>query len=95
MEEAGAYGNMRRVPALLPPIPLYRRILRTHRKKLPVEERTLGDMYVKAEFKAHKDIDNPVQIVSKFRVDMCEELPVTCIDRIPHRVANVCSDVGR
>jgi hypothetical protein len=50
--------------ALLPPIPLYRTLLRTHRKKLPVEQRLLGDMYVKAEFRAHRDIDNPVQIVS-------------------------------
>lgn len=49
--------------ALLPPIPLYRRLLRMHRK-LPLEQRLLGDMYVKAEFNAHKDIDNPVQIVS-------------------------------
>lgn len=56
--------NLRRTPmALLPPIPLYRRILRAHRNRLPVEERTLGDLYVKAEFKAHKDIDNPVHIV--------------------------------
>ncbi|KAF2738270.1 acetate non-utilizing protein 9, mitochondrial precursor [Polyplosphaeria fusca] len=49
--------------ALLPPIPLFRRLLRVHRKRLPMEERLLGDMYVKAEFKAHKDIDNPVQII--------------------------------
>lgn len=64
--DAGASkGPFRPAPAaLLPPIPLYRTILRTHRKKLPVEQRLLGDMYVKAEFRAHKDIDNPVQIVS-------------------------------
>jgi hypothetical protein len=49
--------------ALLPPIPLYRTLLRTHRKKLPVEQRLLGDMYIKAEFRAHRDIDNPVQII--------------------------------
>ncbi|KAF2752023.1 ACN9-domain-containing protein [Sporormia fimetaria CBS 119925] len=56
--------SYRRTPmALLPPIPLYRRILRTHRKRLQPEERTLGDMYVKAEFRAHKDIDNPVHII--------------------------------
>lgn len=65
MEEGAATTNLRRTPmALLPPIPLYRRILRSHRKKLPVEERTLGDLYVKSEFKLHKNIDNPVQIVS-------------------------------
>ena len=49
--------------ALLPPIPLYRRILRTHRKKLPHQERVIGDMYVKSEFRAHRDVDNPVHIV--------------------------------
>ncbi|KAF1920487.1 acetate non-utilizing protein 9, mitochondrial precursor [Ampelomyces quisqualis] len=62
--DAGASQGFRQAPAaLLPPIPLYRTILRTHRKKLGVEERVLGDMYVKAEFRAHKDIDNPVQII--------------------------------
>ncbi|OQO12460.1 Succinate dehydrogenase assembly factor 3, mitochondrial [Cryoendolithus antarcticus] len=50
-------------PALLPPIPLYRRLLRSHRKYLPTEERLLGDEYVKAEFRAHRKIDNPMHIV--------------------------------
>jgi len=50
-------------PALLPPIPLYRRILRAHRKHLPPEMRVLGDKYVMSEFRAHRDIDNPVHIV--------------------------------
>ncbi|KAL5408643.1 hypothetical protein PMIN03_006411 [Paraphaeosphaeria minitans] len=60
---AGASNSFRPAPmALLPPIPLYRRLLRAHRK-LPREERTLGDLYVKKEFRAHKDIDNPVHIV--------------------------------
>ena len=49
--------------ALLPPIPLYRRILRAHRKFLPREMRVLGDEYVKAEFRAHKETENPVHIV--------------------------------
>ena len=49
--------------ALLPPLALYRRILRVHRKKLGVEERLLGDTYIKAEFRRHKDIDNPLNIV--------------------------------
>jgi hypothetical protein len=48
--------------ALLPPIPLYRRCLRAHRK-LPPEMRALGDLYVKAEFRAHQNIDNPLHIV--------------------------------
>ncbi|KAK8201595.1 hypothetical protein M8818_005849 [Zalaria obscura] len=49
--------------ALLPPIPLYRRILRSHRKHLPSEMRVLGDEYVKSEFRAHRNIDNPVHII--------------------------------
>lgn len=58
-------GGLRTVPlALLPPIPLYRRILRTHRKHLPQQMRVLGDEYVKSEFRAHRNIDNPVHIVS-------------------------------
>jgi hypothetical protein len=63
--DAGASKPFRPAPmALLPPIPLYRRLLRTHRKKLGPQERVLGDMYVKSEFRAHKDIENPVHIVS-------------------------------
>ncbi|KAL1602812.1 hypothetical protein SLS60_006233 [Paraconiothyrium brasiliense] len=63
--DAGASKLFRPVPmALLPPIPLYRRLLRAHRK-LPREERTLGDLYVKAEFHAHRDIDNPVHIIGQ------------------------------
>lgn len=49
---------------LLPPIPLYRRLLRAHRKHLPHEMRVLGDEYVKAEFRAHRNVDNPVHLVS-------------------------------
>lgn len=47
---------------LLPPLQLYRAILRAHRR-LPFDQRSLGDMYVKAEFRAHKNIDNPLQII--------------------------------
>ncbi len=49
--------------ALLPPIPLYRRLLRIHRKKLNPEERLFGDTYVKAEFRRHRDIEYPLHIV--------------------------------
>lgn len=52
--------------ALLPPIPLYRRLLRAHRKFLPSEMRLLGDEYVKAEFRAHREVDNPIHLVSIF-----------------------------
>ncbi|KAF2685910.1 acetate non-utilizing protein 9, mitochondrial precursor [Lentithecium fluviatile CBS 122367] len=62
--DAGASKPFRPAPmALLPPIPLYRRLFRAHRKKLPVEQRLLGDMYIKQEFRAHRDIDNPVHII--------------------------------
>lgn len=49
--------------ALLPPIPLYRRLLRIHRKKLGPEERVFGDSYLKSEFRRHRDIENPLHIV--------------------------------
>lgn len=48
--------------ALLPPIPLYRRLLKSHHS-LPVEMKSLGDAYVKDEFRRHKELDNPLQIV--------------------------------
>lgn len=47
---------------LLPPLPLYRHLLRTHRK-LPIEMKSLGDAYVKSEFQRHKQADNPVHIM--------------------------------
>ncbi|OAA64069.1 acn9 family domain containing protein [Cordyceps fumosorosea ARSEF 2679] len=49
--------------ALLPPIPLYRRLLRAHRKFLPAELRVLGDEYIKAEFRAHRKVDNPAHLI--------------------------------
>jgi Complex1_LYR-like len=49
--------------ALLPPIPLYRRLLRIHRKKLGLEQRVFGDTYLKAEFRRHKDVENPLHII--------------------------------
>ncbi|CAL8578838.1 Bifunctional NAD(P)H-hydrate repair enzyme [Xanthoria parietina] len=49
--------------ALLPPIPLYRRILRAHRKFLKTNMRLLGDEYVKSEFRNHKSVENPIHIV--------------------------------
>ncbi|KAL5346932.1 hypothetical protein ACLOAV_008075 [Pseudogymnoascus australis] len=49
--------------ALLPPIPLYRRLLRAHRRCLPSEMRVLGDEYVKGEFRAHREVENPMHII--------------------------------
>jgi hypothetical protein len=57
-------SGLKPVPlALLPPIPLYRRILRAHRMFLPNQMRLLGDEYVKAEFRAHRSTENPVHII--------------------------------
>ncbi|CAG9939441.1 unnamed protein product [Clonostachys rosea f. rosea IK726] len=62
-EQAG--NSLRPRPlALLPPIFLYRRILRAHRKHLPADMRVLGDEYVKAEFRAHRKVDNPAHLAS-------------------------------
>ncbi|KAI1163659.1 ACN9-domain-containing protein [Nemania serpens] len=49
--------------AILPPIPLYRRLLRAHRKLLPPDLRVLGDQYVKTEFRLHRNIDNPAHLI--------------------------------
>ncbi|TFK73247.1 ACN9-domain-containing protein [Pluteus cervinus] len=55
--------NLREASAtLLPPIPLYRALLRTHRS-LPWEMRSLGDNYVKAEFRRHREVTNPAHII--------------------------------
>ncbi|KAF2433715.1 acetate non-utilizing protein 9, mitochondrial [Tothia fuscella] len=48
--------------ALLPPIPLYRRVLRAQRK-LPGDMRVLGDEYIKSEFRAHRNVENPLHII--------------------------------
>ncbi|KXJ95956.1 ACN9 family protein [Microdochium bolleyi] len=60
---AAATDGLKPSLALLPPIPLYRRLFRAHRKHLPTEMRLLGDEYIKAEFRAHRTTDNPVHIV--------------------------------
>ena len=52
--------------AILPPLALYRRVLRAHRRHLPSELRVLGDGYVKNEFRAHQNVENPAQVVSCF-----------------------------
>ncbi|PQE10111.1 ACN9 family protein [Rutstroemia sp. NJR-2017a BVV2] len=61
---AGAGKGFKPAPlALLPPIPLYRRLFRAHRKHLPNEMRILGDQYIKSEFRAHRNVENPVHII--------------------------------
>ncbi|KAA1467131.1 ACN9-domain-containing protein [Dentipellis sp. KUC8613] len=64
---------------LIPPIPLYRRLLRAHRH-IPPEMRSLGDDYVKAEFRRHKKVDNPLYIIGflsqwKFYLDQIPKGP--------------------
>lgn len=59
----GSKSSLSESVALLPPLPLYRRILRVHRRKLDSEMRVLGDLYVKSEFRAHRSVENPVHIV--------------------------------
>ncbi|KXN84870.1 Acetate non-utilizing protein 9, mitochondrial [Leucoagaricus sp. SymC.cos] len=55
--------NLREASAtLLPPISLYRSILRAHRN-LPKEMRSLGDVYVKSEFRRHREVTNPAHII--------------------------------
>lgn len=54
---------VRDVSPILPPLQLYRAILRAHAHRLPQDLRYVGDQYVKKEFKDHKKIDNPLHIV--------------------------------
>lgn len=99
---AGTTKGFKPAPlALLPPIPLYRRLLRAHRKHLQREMRLLGDEYVKAEFRAHREVENPVHIVClSFRLrfssyealETCKRNCADCdtvIDRIFDGMADV------
>lgn len=45
---------------------LYRGILKAHKSHLPAEMRALGDSYVKAEFKLHKNVENSSQLDAFF-----------------------------
>ncbi|KAH9847536.1 ACN9-domain-containing protein [Lenzites betulinus] len=47
---------------LLPPIPCVRQELAVM-KRLPVDMRSLGDNYVKDEFRRHRDVSNKVHII--------------------------------
>ena len=61
----GSTNGLKPAPlALLPPIPLYRRLLRSHRKHLDPQMRLLGDEYIKSEFRSHRNVENPMHIVS-------------------------------
>lgn len=57
-------GSLHNVPkTLLPPLTLYRHILRAHSRNLPALQKSLGDEYVKSEFKLHRSVENPLHIV--------------------------------
>ncbi|KAJ5387834.1 Succinate dehydrogenase assembly factor 3 [Penicillium cosmopolitanum] len=58
----GSKSSLTEALALLPPLQLYRRLLRVHRKLDP-EMRVLGDSYVKKEFRAHRTAENPLHII--------------------------------
>jgi hypothetical protein len=89
---AGAPSGLRAAPvALLPPLPLYRRLLRAHRKHLPTEMRVLGDQYVKKEFKDHKEVENPMHIVCDCAIWRILTGVNVCLDRLLNRMANVCT----
>lgn len=82
--------------ALLPPIPLYRRLFRTHRKFLPKEMRLLGDEYIKSEFRAHQNIENPMHIVNDQVFEYrCGVDADGFLDWLSNRMANVRSEDRR
>ncbi|KAJ5495840.1 Succinate dehydrogenase assembly factor 3 [Penicillium diatomitis] len=58
----GSKSSLSEALAIPPPLQLYRRILRAHRRLDP-ELRVLGDSYVKKEFRAHRTAENPLHIV--------------------------------
>ncbi|KAJ5125784.1 Succinate dehydrogenase assembly factor 3 [Penicillium atrosanguineum] len=58
----GSKSSLTEALALLPPLQLYRRILRVHRKLDP-QMRLLGDSYVRKEFQAHRTAENPLHII--------------------------------
>lgn len=70
--------------ALLPPISLYRRLFRTHRKFLTKEMRLVGDEYIKHEFREHQRIQNPMHIVRVFIPPVLISSQLTWADRDEH-----------
>jgi len=94
---AGSTRGLKPAPlALLPPIPLYRRLFRTHRKFLPKEMRLLGDEYIKSEFRAHQNIENPMHIVCPQELEYRSGVEANGFsDWLPDRMANVRSEDRR
>jgi hypothetical protein len=86
----GSKSSLSEALALLPPLQLYRRILRVHRKLDP-EMRVLGDSYVKNEFRAHKTVENPLHIVRLFLFVLHRLYLVEGSDR---RARRSCGETG-
>ena len=91
----GSTNGLKPAPlALLPPIPLYRRLLRAHRKYLDPQQRLLGDEYIKSEYRSHRSVENPMHIV-RFALCYCWQpgephmALITRADWILDRVADV------
>ncbi|BGP58432.1 hypothetical protein JCM8202_004257 [Rhodotorula sphaerocarpa] len=85
---------------LLPPLQLYRRLLRVHRKVLPVEMRLMGDEYVKAEFRRTRSTDNPLHIVGflsewKKYLDHHESLVAEFANSTPGESAEAAAETDR
>lgn len=76
--------------ALLPPIPLYRRLFRAHRKHLPQQMRVLGDEYIKHEFRAHRNVDNPAHLVNHRKNPLFSTRHARCFDRFADMGLAVC-----
>lgn len=92
----GSKSSLSESVALLPPLPLYRRILRVHRRKLDPEMRILGDLYVKSEFRAHRSVENPVHIVRLLRAVQCwTQCRLTVVDWLFDRVAAIRAKTRR
>lgn len=103
----GSKSSLSEAVALLPPLHLYRRVLRVHRNKLDPEMRILGDLYVKAEFRAHREVENPVHIVRYYQgycwiggevseyVTNRDTRLSQMADRVLDGVAVLCAEVGR
>jgi hypothetical protein len=56
---------------------MYRQVLRLHRQKLPAVQRSIGDKYVKEEFRAHQNLPEDSEFHEGFFSgweDYCQEL---------------------
>lgn len=102
---SASFPPRQQLMALLPPLPLYRRLLRAHRRHLPPDMRLLGDEYIRSEFRSHREVENPVHIVSSIEFGPSGQhhclrigqrpLTPTCADRFLDRVATLRTEDRR